>query len=221
MHRLSLLQLSLAVGVVLGLGAGVAAYVLRDEPPLPPCDLPTEAQLADTVEASARWMARALQANNRYWYEYDRVADEFAANYFDVRHAGVMLSLDQVAAGVEVAPRQRNPIVDRGFVGNVHGKMRPAVCRKVAPARPENPPARRREPFRRGAADARRVTGDENHVAQDPVLTCRMDGSARPPRALTRSAQGESGPIRLARTAVKKRPPSGVPTGPSVKPSSS
>ncbi|NIR35370.1 MAG: hypothetical protein GWN79_03430, partial [Actinobacteria bacterium] len=98
MHRLSLLQLSLAVGVVLGLGAGVAAYVLRDEPPLPPCDLPTEAQLVDTVEASARWMARALQPNDRYWYEYDRVADEFAANYFDVRHAGVMLSLYQVAA---------------------------------------------------------------------------------------------------------------------------
>ena len=82
----------------LGVAAGIGSYLFRDEPPPPPCDLPTESELKETVASSAAWMQRALQANNRFWYEYDRNTDTFARNYFDVRHAGVVMSLYQVAA---------------------------------------------------------------------------------------------------------------------------
>ena len=84
--------------LLLGVAAGIGSYVFRDEPPPPPCDLPAESELKETVASSAAWMQRALQANNRFWYEYDRSTDTFARNYFDVRHAGVVMSLYQVAA---------------------------------------------------------------------------------------------------------------------------
>ncbi len=84
--------------LLLGVAAGIGSYLFRDEPPPPPCDLPTSAELHETVASSAAWMERALQANNRFWYEYDRSTDTFASNYFDVRHSGVVMSLYQVAA---------------------------------------------------------------------------------------------------------------------------
>ena len=92
------LSLAVVASLLLGVAAGIGSYVFRDEPPPPPCDLPAESELKETVASSAAWMQRALQANNRFWYEYDRSTDTFARNYFDVRHAGVVMSLYQVAA---------------------------------------------------------------------------------------------------------------------------
>ena len=92
------LSLAIVASLLLGVAAGIGSYLFRDEPPPPPCDLPTESELKETVASSAAWMQRALQANNRFWYEYDRNTDTFASNYFDVRHAGVVMSLYQVAA---------------------------------------------------------------------------------------------------------------------------
>ena len=92
------LSLAIVASLLLGVGAGIGSYVFRDQPPPPPCDLPTSAELTETVASSAAWMQRALQNNNRFWYEYDRSTDTFARNYFDVRHAGVVMSLYQVAA---------------------------------------------------------------------------------------------------------------------------
>ena len=92
------LTLAIVASLVIAVGAGLGSYLFRDEPPPPPCDLPTEAELNETVTSSAAWMQRALQSNNRFWYEYDRSTNAFARNYFDVRHSGVVMSLYQVAA---------------------------------------------------------------------------------------------------------------------------
>ncbi len=92
------LSLAIVAALLVGVAAGTGSYLFRDEPPLPPCDLPTSAELHEAVASSAAWMERALQPNNRFWYEYDRSTDTFASNYFDVRHAGVVMSLYQVAA---------------------------------------------------------------------------------------------------------------------------
>ncbi len=86
------------VGAVLA-GTVTALVVSRDAGPLPPCDLPSQSELDSTVAAAAAWLERSLQSDGTYWYEYDRVADEFAPGYHDVRHGGVTMSLYQVAAG--------------------------------------------------------------------------------------------------------------------------
>ena len=91
-------RLFLGGGLAIALVAGVVALARAGDGPLPPCDPLTETELMATVDAGADWMGRALQDDNRFWYEYDRATDVFASEYFDVRHAGVLMSLYQVAS---------------------------------------------------------------------------------------------------------------------------
>jgi hypothetical protein len=81
--------------------AGAAGCSLLDDDPDPPivaCDPSPVAALADTVDDGVAWLATASLDDGRWWYEYDRVADELSDDYNDVRHAGTMMSLYQVAA---------------------------------------------------------------------------------------------------------------------------
>ncbi len=98
--RLNRTTVGALVGLVVGaLFAGVLVVVqITNEGPLPKCDERSEAELIATAEAGVAWVDRAQLDNGRFWYEYDRAADEFLPGYHDVRHAGVVLSVFQVAA---------------------------------------------------------------------------------------------------------------------------
>ncbi|MGE5596240.1 MAG: hypothetical protein ACM3S1_09420 [Hyphomicrobiales bacterium] len=75
----------------------------------PPVDLPA-AQAA--VLASAGWMERAQEPNGTYLYEYDGDEDAELDGYNVVRHAGVTMSLYQLAAAGELSVL---PVADRGL----------------------------------------------------------------------------------------------------------
>ncbi len=66
---------------------------------LAPEDCPTRS--TDVLDGSARaggtWIERGQDADGRYVYEYDRASDEVLPGYNIVRHAGVTMSLYQLA----------------------------------------------------------------------------------------------------------------------------
>ena len=66
---------------------------------LAPEDCPTRPAdvLDDSARAGGTWIERGQDADGRYVYEYDRAADEVLPGYNIVRHAGVTMSLYQLA----------------------------------------------------------------------------------------------------------------------------
>jgi len=91
---------ALAISVAGALTLLSACSLLDDDPdqPLLACDRPAVTALEATVDAATGWLGRSQQPDGTYWYEYDRVADEFSDDYNDVRHAGTTMSLYQAAA---------------------------------------------------------------------------------------------------------------------------
>jgi hypothetical protein len=60
--------------------------------------------------AAGEWIERAQKADGTYLYDYDRAEDRDLGGYNEVRHAGVTMSLYQLAAGGEdrfIAPADR------------------------------------------------------------------------------------------------------------------
>lgn len=105
--RHSVVAAILAASIVLG-----GCVVFDDDPDASPlgCAAPTD--FSPTVDNALDWLERALQADNTYWYEYDRSADAFSPDYNDVRHAGTTMSLYQAAAMGEAAAL---PLGDAGL----------------------------------------------------------------------------------------------------------
>jgi hypothetical protein len=67
------------------------------------CPEVTTAGIDSAVAGSAAWIERALQADGTYVYEYDSDSDSFTAAYNEVRHAGVTMSLYQLAAAGDLS----------------------------------------------------------------------------------------------------------------------
>jgi hypothetical protein len=61
------------------------------------CEPAPAADLLDGAEAAGDWIARAQGTDGRYVYEYDRGEDRIPPGYNIVRHAGVTMSLYQLA----------------------------------------------------------------------------------------------------------------------------
>lgn len=68
------------------------------DPPLLACERPTVAELEETIADAVGWLDRAGRPDGRFLYEYDRSSDTFSDDYNDVRHAGSIMALYQVAA---------------------------------------------------------------------------------------------------------------------------
>ncbi len=113
MNRPSTLSSVLGALLIIVIIAGGITLARRDDGPPPPCDVATEPELLETVDASADWMARALRDDSRFWYEYDRTTDVFSTGYSDVRHGGVLMSLSQVAASGDASVL---PTIDGGLL---------------------------------------------------------------------------------------------------------
>jgi hypothetical protein len=62
------------------------------------CPPVSDATALDAAAAAAAWIEAGQQRSGRYLYEYDRDDDEAAPGYNIVRHAGVTMSLYQLAA---------------------------------------------------------------------------------------------------------------------------
>lgn len=171
-----------------GLAAVVACSVLAacgaaladdPDPASLPCAPPTAAELERAIEQSVAWLGRAVRPDGRFWYEYDRSTDRFAPGYNDVRHAGTMMSLYQVAAAgrpgaidaIEVADRglgyvRRGLVVDgdrAAFVGSSPSAELGATALTVA-----------------GLVHRRRATGDRAHDDLLRSLGRFMDSLRRP-----------------------------------------
>ncbi len=54
--------------------------------------------MENAAQASVAWIERSLQPDGRYIYEYNADTNSFSADYNEVRHAGVTMSLYQYAA---------------------------------------------------------------------------------------------------------------------------
>lgn len=76
------------------------------------CPPVTAASAASAVEASADWMARVQRPDGSYLYEYDAQDDAASTAYNIVRHAGVTMSLYQLAAAGDVSYL---PVADRAL----------------------------------------------------------------------------------------------------------
>ena len=61
------------------------------------CPAATGTELTASAVAAAAWIARGQGDDGRYMYEYDRDADRVGPGYNIVRHAGVTMSLYQLA----------------------------------------------------------------------------------------------------------------------------
>lgn len=90
LHR----RLSLTVVVWLVGFAALRLSLLAPEA----CPPVSDAAALDAAVAAAAWIEAGQQGDGRYLYEYDREADEAAPGYNIVRHAGVTMSLYQLAA---------------------------------------------------------------------------------------------------------------------------
>ena len=68
------------------------------------CPAVSKGEAIAAATAAAEWLAAGQQADGRYLYEYDRATDRAAEGYNLVRHAGVTMSLYQLAtAGADDA----------------------------------------------------------------------------------------------------------------------
>ncbi len=86
-------------GLGLTLGAWCAGAVALRAVVIPAehCPAPAAADLHASAIAAGGWIERALQPDGTYVYEYDADADSLTPAYNVVRHAGVTMSLYQLA----------------------------------------------------------------------------------------------------------------------------
>jgi hypothetical protein len=82
-----------AAALWVGLFAGLRLSALAPED----CPDTTRADLEASAVAAGAWIERAQGDDGRYVYEYDRNTDRIAPGYNIVRHAGVTMSLYQLA----------------------------------------------------------------------------------------------------------------------------
>jgi hypothetical protein len=95
--RVVVLHGLLVWAVVLG---GVRLFVLQPEQ----CGEPTAASLRAAAGRATDWLVRNQNPDGTWLYRYDRDADRDLGDYNVVRHAGVIMSLEQAAtAGLEGA----------------------------------------------------------------------------------------------------------------------
>ena len=87
---------TIAISIGLTLGAGVVAFGVGAPPER--CPDITVADARGAATAAVGWIVDNQQADGRWLYEYDRVADSEADDYNIVRHAGLMSALYQAAA---------------------------------------------------------------------------------------------------------------------------
>jgi hypothetical protein len=85
------------------------------------CPDVTLPELRTGALAAAAWIERAQQPDGTYLYEYDRRTDEDVGGYNEVRHAGVTMSLFQLAAAGE---RSVLPTADRGLAAMTANLLR-------------------------------------------------------------------------------------------------
>lgn len=62
------------------------------------CEPPAPAEVEASISAAAAWLVANQGADGRFLYEYDREARAASPEYNEVRHAGVTMSLYQLAA---------------------------------------------------------------------------------------------------------------------------
>ena len=74
--------------------AGVRLFIAQPEH----CPTVTDASLRHGVDEVVDWAARTQLADGRWLYRYDTVTDRDVAIYETVRHAGLILALNQAAA---------------------------------------------------------------------------------------------------------------------------
>jgi hypothetical protein len=74
--------------------AGVRLFIAQPEH----CPTVTDASLAHAVDEAVDWATRTQLDDGRWIYRYDTVADRDVAVYELVRHAGLILALNQAAA---------------------------------------------------------------------------------------------------------------------------
>jgi hypothetical protein len=67
------------------------------------CPAVTATAIDEAVAGSAAWIERALREDGSYVYEYDRDTGELSPFYNEVRHAGVTMSLYQLAAAGDLS----------------------------------------------------------------------------------------------------------------------
>lgn len=91
-------------GLGLTFGAWCAGAVALRAAVIPAelCPAPAAADLQASALAAGGWIERALQPDGTYVYEYDAGADSLNPDYNVVRHAGVTMSLYQLAAEGDV-----------------------------------------------------------------------------------------------------------------------
>ncbi|MDZ7729552.1 MAG: hypothetical protein U5Q44_15905 [Dehalococcoidia bacterium] len=76
-------------------GAGIiGGIILQPEH----CPQVTEESLSTSADRAAAWIARTQQPDGQYLYEWNAEEDTFSDDYNMVRHAGVTMSLYQLAA---------------------------------------------------------------------------------------------------------------------------
>jgi hypothetical protein len=90
----SALRRLLGYAVVFVLGALVLRVAVVPAEVCPPVD---PASARRSLAEAAAWLERGLQPDGRYTYGYDRERDAVSEDYNITRHAGVMLSLYQLA----------------------------------------------------------------------------------------------------------------------------
>ena len=76
------------------------------------CPAVTSSSSLESAQASATWIERAQLQDGKYVYEYNRRTDEISSDYNVVRHAGVTMSLYQLAASGDLSVM---PTADRGL----------------------------------------------------------------------------------------------------------
>jgi hypothetical protein len=91
--------LSAALVWAVGL-TGMRVFVVPPER----CSDPGVRALAASATAGADWLVRVQRPDGTYLYDYDRATDTELPGYNVVRHAGVTMSLYQLAAGGDLAP---------------------------------------------------------------------------------------------------------------------
>ena len=119
-----------------------------------PAVTPESALFAANQESG--WIERAQLSDGGYVYEYNRAEDSEPGGYNVVRHAGVTMSLYQLAAAGEPSVL---PAADRGLqfmIDNLYrhdglgrvpgsfGRRRPAWCKRTDARWPDAAPARHR-----------------------------------------------------------------------------
>ncbi|MBI5948119.1 MAG: hypothetical protein HY875_08270 [Chloroflexi bacterium] len=86
------------LGLTLGAWCAGAVALRAVVVPAEHCPAPAVQDLHASALAAGGWIERALQPDGTYVYEYDANDDSLASTYNVVRHAGVTMSLYQLAA---------------------------------------------------------------------------------------------------------------------------